>query len=145
MAALLRSRPHWTLGRLVARLMGRTGGRIELFLGSVDLAATVEITLGLLSAPAWRSVLRIAQGICGDDPFSARRLAMETGSRFSDAEQVLEEAVEIRVADPVVGANGERCYRMNLIYRLAMVDWIRRGEQQLVSGSRVRLERKITS
>ena len=102
LTTLLRSRPHWSLQRLVDRLTGDMGNRIEFALGSEQLATIVESTLGLVPSSTRDALLQACQAQGCHKPFTTAILAEVTGLRIEDAERVIEDAVAVRIADPVV-------------------------------------------
>ncbi len=126
MGALLGSRPHWTPAQLVERLTDGTGDPIELVLGVDELVAAVERTLGMLPETYRTTLLQLTRRGAGIDPCSAARLAETAGVRVAEAEEMLEEAVALRLADPTTGADGEHHYQVHPLYRLAAAEWRRR-------------------
>lgn len=132
---LLRSRPHWTLQRLVDRLTGDMGSRIELVLGTEQLTHIVESTLGLVPTATRDALLRIceAEGCMGQ--FSTESVAKVLGLRVEDAERVIEDAVTVRIANPVVGVGRQRLYTLNVLYRAAALEWWRRWQSTRRPGT----------
>ncbi len=128
LTTLLRSRPHWTLQRLVDRLTGEMGSRIELALGYEQLAAIVESTLDLMPSSTREVLLRVCQTDGCDRPFSTATFAEMAGLRMEDAEQAIEDAVAVRIADPVAGSGNPRLYSLNILYRAATLEWYRRWQ-----------------
>jgi DNA-binding SARP family transcriptional activator/RecA/RadA recombinase len=132
---LLRSRPHWSLHRLVERLTGDVGSRIEFALGTEQLTDIVETTLALVPAGSREALLRLCVDAGHTGPFSPAALAEVAGLRIEDAEQVIEDAVAIRIANPVVGAGCHGQYTLNALYRAAASEWCRRRPSSRSAGS----------
>ncbi len=149
LTTLLRSRPHWTLQRLVDRLTGDMGSRIELALGSDQLTSIVESTLGLVPSSTREALLQACQAQGCSKPFTTAILAEVTGLRIEDAEQVIEDAVAVRIADPIVGGDQHGFYALNVLYRAAALEWYRRWQSRrtetAIAGATSHLEQRPIS
>ncbi|CAM01647.1 DNA-binding SARP family transcriptional activator [Saccharopolyspora erythraea NRRL 2338] len=131
LAALLRRRPHWSVGRLLGRV------REDRFaLGDDDLLASVRRALAALGDTDRAGLSELVRKAPAQESLSVRWAAGALGVPVRDAERVLEHLVEHRLADPVATdpAAASSRYRIDPLYRLVVRELDARGPGPLRSS-----------
>ncbi|MFL6073643.1 MAG: AfsR/SARP family transcriptional regulator [Mycobacteriales bacterium] len=114
--ARLASRPHWTLGHLVARLSDERGRLDELRVGDLEVRASAGLSYQGLDEPERRAFRLL--GLLDAPTFGAWLAAAMLQLTIPAAEEVLDRLVERQVMDAVRDGRGGVRYRFHDLLRV---------------------------
>ncbi|SFB64821.1 DNA-binding transcriptional activator of the SARP family [Amycolatopsis marina] len=136
-ASLVRTRPHWSLGRLLRRLAHEPSPQ-TLAAGGFDIVASVRQRTDLLDSAEMAWLGAFARAEPGPDPVPVTWAADVLRTPVHTAERMLERLVEVRLADPHApargGPGGRYRYRLDPLYQLAVLDIAGRQENRLATA-----------